>query len=81
MGCLFSSILEMTNSRFCNIWAGMNHFEGHLMVFRITKSRLQRKTNVIRMAIQLNYLDEEKTKCGCNAVNFRRFLFGVTPGN
>ena len=33
MGCAYAMYLRLTNSRFCLIWARMNHFEACLMVY------------------------------------------------
>ena len=35
MGCVEVTHLRLTNSRFCVLWARMNHFEAHLIVSSI----------------------------------------------
>ena len=64
--------LRLMNSRFCIIWAGMNHFETRLMVLS-----QKVETKLLRMAQLKNFDEKKKKKSKMVKIssNFRLFFF------
>ena len=59
---------RLMNSRFCGIWARMNHFEARLMITKVDSI----------LSTQLKYFIEEKTKMATAILEILEF-FSLVP--